>query len=878
MDKRFRIPLKESYLLIIIIVGILSLCMYSSFALFSLEKTTSKDIFTMKAASDIETTLKIFEYKKITVSAGDNTSVMVNVNNDTGGSIYYGVFYEMVSPSTKTDDIGIYKIDWSANATSGSITNGSKLPVEIIIINNSSSDITLNIGVAGSDSNELGLTDGKTLITETFNTGNEPSGDAGEAKTTTTDYSYTGAVQTATLKAGTHKLEVWGAEGGNGANSSSGFDSSSGALGGKGGYSYGTLTLSETTEAYIYIGGAGEKITSSITTGGKGGFNGGGSGGVSGSMSRSGGGGGASDIRLGTDSLYARVIVAGGGGSTTWGVSSESAGYGGGTTGGTGQGTSGGTGGSQTLGGKNGNAGSFGQGGNAIASSSSTNISGAGGGGWYGGGSGIGSNASGSKAHGGGGSGYVYTSETSSSYPSGCLLNSKYYLTNASTIGGNTSFTDNSGSTVTGHSGNGYARITSTVKVSTAPSIDTSSVILKPNPVTNLRDIVTCNDNGSGCKIVLVKPSNTSKLKEDATNNVLYVLEDNNGKRYKYIKPILYGYILRGNASDAVKGADDGTTGDDGSGVYKVQHDATPSSKSATGSEIPAVTDYRYYGPSPNNYICLDMEGGSTCPDKHLYRIIGSIYEEKENTNRIKVIKATPLTDGTTKGFSWDYKVNNGSGSYDNIWATITSGNYSNSLTNGSQLMKLLNSGAWWNGTSGSYYNDSTQATTLNFTNYKLSDKAKSYITTSRYYLGGYNGSIILTSAMYGYERGTTRYDTNRPLYWDGMVGLMYTSDYGYAAGNTCVTGTKLYNYDGGCKNKDWLWMTTSSDYTNNAEWLMSPYSGNSGIAFYVSSSGYVGKRYVNNVYSVRPVFFLSSTTLITGGTGTESDPYIISK
>ena len=64
----------------------------------------------MRAASDIETTLKIFEYKKITVSAGDNTSVMVNVNNDTGGSIYYGVFYEMVSPSTKTDDIGIYKI------------------------------------------------------------------------------------------------------------------------------------------------------------------------------------------------------------------------------------------------------------------------------------------------------------------------------------------------------------------------------------------------------------------------------------------------------------------------------------------------------------------------------------------------------------------------------------------------------------------------------------------------------------------------------------------------------------------------------------------------------------------------------------------------
>ncbi len=330
------------------------------------------------------------------------------------------------------------------------------------------------------------------------------------------------------------------------------------------------------------------------------------------------------------------------------------------------------------------------------------------------------------------------------------------------------------------------------------------------------------------------------------------------------------------NAVTLVEGLDKGETGDSGSGVYKVTHSAIPASSSATGSEIPAVTDYRYYGASPNNYICLDMEGGSTCPDKHLYRIIGSIYEEKENTNRIKVIKATPLTDGTTKGFSWDYT---SSGSYSNIWATITSGNYSNSLTSGSQLMKLLNSGAWWNGTSGSYYNNSTTATTVNFTNYKLSDKAKSYITTSRYYLGGYNTSSgVMTNQFYAYERGTARYDTNRPLYWDGMVGLMYPSDFGYAAGNSCVTGTDPYNYDGGCKNKDWLWMTTSSDYTGGAEWLMSPDSGYSHDAFYVDSSGYVDNY--GDVYSAdsaRPVFYLSSSASISEGEGTSAAPYILS-
>ena len=329
------------------------------------------------------------------------------------------------------------------------------------------------------------------------------------------------------------------------------------------------------------------------------------------------------------------------------------------------------------------------------------------------------------------------------------------------------------------------------------------------------------------------------------------------------------------SGAEYIASLDDGTSGDSGSGVYKVQHDAIASSNSATGSTIPAVTDYRYYGPNPNNYICLDMEGQSTCPDKHLYRIIGSIYEELEGANRLKVIKATPLTDGTTNGFSWDYKVNNGSGSYDNIWATITSGNYSNSLTSGSQIMKLLNSGAWWNGTSGSYYNNSTTATTVNFTNYKLSDKAKSYVTTSRYYLGGYNNNPPLTTAMYGYERGTLRYDTSRPLYWDGNVGLMYPSDYGYAAGNTCVTGTNLYNYDGGCYQKDWL------NNTSKNEWLLSPNSGDycSAFALYSSSSGFVNDNgnFVNSTLYVRPVFYLSSSVSISSGDGSSTNPYILS-
>ena len=373
------------------------------------------------------------------------------------------------------------------------------------------------------------------------------------------------------------------------------------------------------------------------------------------------------------------------------------------------------------------------------------------------------------------------------------------------------------------------------------------------------------------------KSTGTSTGKVDKNGNITLSIEASNTSSSAVTVKIgtVAGYVNGGeltlgsgqviipkasvNAVELITKLNDNTSGDSGSGVYKVTHSAIPSGSSATGSEIPAVTDYRYYGPSPNNYICLDMEGGSTCPDKHLYRIIGSIYEEKENTNRIKVIKATPLTDGTTKGYAWD------SGNV-NIWATITNGNYSNSLTSGASLMKLLNSGDWWNRTS-------------TFANYGLTEKAKSYITTSRYYLGGYNNSSgVMTNQFYTYERGTTRYDTNRPLYWDGMVGLMYPSDFGYAAGNSCVTGTDPYNYAGGCKNKDWLWMTTSSDYNNGYEWLMSPNSGSSGDAFYVYSSGYVDNDYgVFGARSARPVFYLSSSASISEGEGTSAAPYILS-
>lgn len=248
------------------------------------------------------------------------------------------------------------------------------------------------------------------------------------------NFDYTGAVQSVTLKPGRYVLECWGAQGGNGCTGNS-------YKGGAGGYSKGTLTLAKTETLYIYVGGQG--VSAAASGNGnirEGGFNGGGSGRDWGSTGHGGGGGGgASDIRIITDSFYARVIVAGAGG----GASDNGAGGAGGGTSGISSSSSAGT----ATGGSG-----FGQ---AAASSCTSYECGGGGGGWYGGYGGSSENYSG-----GGGSGYVYTSSSASNYPSGCLLNSSYYLTDAQTIAGNQTFKSPTNTNETGHSGNGYCRIT----------------------------------------------------------------------------------------------------------------------------------------------------------------------------------------------------------------------------------------------------------------------------------------------------------------------------------------------------------------------------------------------------------------------------------
>ena len=140
-----------------------------------------------------------------------------------------------------------------------------------------------------------------------------------------------------------------------------------------------------------------------------------------------------------------RYYTATGTSTDTSSGSSNSSQQGGGTSG---RGTSPGT--------QNGGGGEFGFGKNQ----STTNyryVSGAGGGGWYGGGSSQSDSSTSQINSSGGGSGFVNTAANAGYRPSGYM---GLQLDSGSTQDGYTSFPSPSGGNETGHSGNGYARIT----------------------------------------------------------------------------------------------------------------------------------------------------------------------------------------------------------------------------------------------------------------------------------------------------------------------------------------------------------------------------------------------------------------------------------
>ena len=317
-------------------------------------------------------------------------------------------------------------------------------------------------------------------------------------------------------------------------------------------------------------------------------------------------------------------------------------------------------------------------------------------------------------------------------------------------------------------------------------------------------------------------------------------------------KPVMATTLL----NNLVSGANTSSTD-----VYTVPNKTSDSCTYTLAYDGTSDNNLRYVGANPCNYVTFNGE-------KAGWRIIGIL--NTPEGQRMKLIRTNSL-----RNYSWDNKAS-GTGS-------STSSYGSNDWTD-STLKEILNNGAYYNRISGTCpYGSSGSTTSCDFTSNGLTEETRNQIDTIIWKLGGtaiYSSSSNgLASHWYTYERGTTVY-SGRPTEWQGKVGLMYPSDYGYATSGgssmdrTSCLAKELYNWDSSsysdCKNNDWLY--NSSIY----QWTLAPNSYDSAGVFFVSPSGFVRASYADYQFAVRPSVYLTSKTSILGGEGTLENPYQI--
>ena len=158
--------IKKNYLMLIIVIGLISLSLYSTLAMFTASVNTN-DIVNL-TASTLPTDTEIIEYERVSVKAGEEKTVEFTVNNTTSNSLYYGVWYEMINPSSITDDVIVAKLQDTVDSETGQLSTGGSAKVSLIIKNKSSSGAIVNIGVAYDITNSMHLPTNRYLVSETY--------------------------------------------------------------------------------------------------------------------------------------------------------------------------------------------------------------------------------------------------------------------------------------------------------------------------------------------------------------------------------------------------------------------------------------------------------------------------------------------------------------------------------------------------------------------------------------------------------------------------------------------------------------------------------------------------------------------------------------
>ena len=257
-----------------------------------------------------------------------------------------------------------------------------------------------------------------------------------------------------------------------------------------------------------------------------------------------------------------------------------------------------------------------------------------------------------------------------------------------------------------------------------------------------------------------------------------------------------------------------------------------------------------------NNYVCFGSTA-SPCPTDNLYRIIGVFGDQ------VKLIK-------------YDYANSNLLGT-DGDYSTHTYSKSSNSTYKGE--LTTINRYYWNNSTQNNTWSESllnkTNLNTNFITNIGADWAAKIAETTWK--VGGNtydNITDVTPSVAYQNEilSPVTTNTTDGKTEYTAKIGLMYASDYGFAAAPSAWTSNLHdYSYPNGeaIKNVNWMYMGLD-------EWTISRNADYSDNAFYVRENGYVFIIGMIDNFGVRPSFNLESAITYVSGSGSAVDPILI--
>ena len=294
-----------------------------------------------------------------------------------------------------------------------------------------------------------------------------------------------------------------------------------------------------------------------------------------------------------------------------------------------------------------------------------------------------------------------------------------------------------------------------------------------------------------------------------------------------------------------------GTQGENG--IY--YHDASLTNGAVDNS-------YRFAGASEsvNNFVCFGTNT-TPCPTDNLYRIIGVFGDQ------VKLIKYD-YANSNLLGTDGDYKQ-----------AYTATGNDSSNYKGNN----LANIAAYnWNKTEKNTWSLSNlNKTNLNknfITNIGADWAAKIADTTWK--VGGNTWANIGTQpAKTAYQNEivnpVTTYSQDNATELKAKIGLMYVSDYMYAAPQDKWT---LVGYNGSDASKDYRAATSVNwMYMGLYEWFISRIADYSYTAFSVNNTGRVNlSRVGHRACGVRPVFNLSSSVNYVSGSGTAADPILV--